>query len=201
MMLYAMNEMDILMVGALLDTRSAGIYSASARLATLVAFVLNAVNVVIAPMISNLYNSDRLDELRMLVRDAGRTIFIVSVPIALLLFLLSHQFLSLFGAGFDKGQLSLKILIVGQLFNALSGSVGFLLTMTGHHREAAWAIGLGLLLGVALNFLLIPRFGLEGAAIATAISMVVWNGMLVWLVWLRLKVNMFGFVASLRARR
>ena len=199
MMLYAMNEMDILMVGALLDTRSAGIYAASARLATLVVFALNAVNVVIAPMISNLYHSGRLDELRTLISDAGRIIFFLSVPVAILLFVLSDQFLSFFGAGFDKGQLSLKILVVGQLFNALSGSVGFLLTMTGHHREAAWVIGLGVLLGFALNFLLIPRFGLEGAAIATVISMVFWNGMLVWLVRRRLNVNMFGFFTSFRA--
>ena len=194
-MLYAMNEMDILMVGSLLDTRSAGIYSVSARLATLVVVALNAVNVVVAPMISSLYHSGRMDELRALIRAVGRVICLLSVAIAAVLVLFSDQFLGLFGVGFLEGQSSLQILVAGQLFNALSGSVGFLLTMTGNHRAASFAIGVGVILGLSLNLLLIPRFGLEGAAVATSISMVFWNLTLAILVWQRLRINMYGFLS------
>ena len=70
---------------------------------------------------------------------------------------------------------ALKILCIGQLVNASVGSVGVLLDMTGNEKDSAGAIGLGAGANVALNALLIPRYGVEGAAIATATSIVIRN--------------------------
>lgn len=58
------------------------------------------------------------------------------------------------------------------------GSVGFLMTMTGHEREAARVVAGAALANVALNAALVPPFGLSGAAVATAVSLVGWNAVL-----------------------
>jgi O-antigen/teichoic acid export membrane protein len=70
---------------------------------------------------------------------------------------------------------ALLILAGGQLINALAGSVGLLMAMTGHQVESSIVLAVSAGLNVGLNYLLIPRYGLVGAALATGISTVVWN--------------------------
>ena len=61
------------------------------------------------------------------------------------------------------------------LVNALCGSVGLLLIMTGYERKAAAIMGTAALLNIIMNVVLIPLYGTVGAAISTAVSMVAWN--------------------------
>lgn len=96
---------------------------------------------------------------------------------------LGQSFLSFFGSEFTSGSTALSILVFGQLVNAAAGSVGLLLVMTAHEREAAIGMGVGLSLNVLLNTLLIPLWGIEGAAGASATSMIVWN------LWLAVRVH------------
>jgi len=65
-----------------------------------------------------------------------------------------------------------------KLINAACGSVGFLLNMTGHETETAKVIGTAAVFNVVMNLLLAPRFGLQGAAVATAVTFLLWNALL-----------------------
>ena len=85
------------------------------------------------------------------------------------------------------------ILIAGHLVNALAGSVGFLMTMTGHEREAAYNIGVSVTVKLSLNAALIPPFGIEGAATATAFTTVLWNISVFVFVNQRLGINSTAF--------
>lgn len=82
-------------------------------------------------------------------------------------------FLLMFGEEFTKGGVALTILSFGYLVNAAMGSVGTLLVMTGRERDAATSVGATAVMNVILNVSLIAGWGLEGAATATAISMIV----------------------------
>ena len=79
-------------------------------------------------------------------------------------------FLGIFGPGFVDGYAALGILSSGQLGIVALGAVSLLLVMTGHELDAAIAAGAAALLNAALNTALIPPFGIEGAAAATALS-------------------------------
>jgi O-antigen/teichoic acid export membrane protein len=72
----------------------------------------------------------------------------------------------------------MALLLLGHLFNAGAGSVGYLLNMTGHQTSTAWVFGVSACLNIGLNVVGLWLFGLAGAAAATALSMVVWN---IWL--------------------
>ena len=85
---------------------------------------------------------------------------------------------AVFGEEYADGRIALAILCVGQLTNALVGSVGFLLNMTGNERDVAKGFAIAAIINIALNLVLIPLFGIEGAAFATAVSMMVWNVLL-----------------------
>jgi O-antigen/teichoic acid export membrane protein len=72
-------------------------------------------------------------------------------------------------------RVALLILVFSQLINTMSGSVGVILNMTGKEKVFRNILSIALVINITLNILLIPRFGIEGAAIASATSLVFWN--------------------------
>jgi O-antigen/teichoic acid export membrane protein len=103
----------------------------------------------------------------------------VALPVALI-FILAGEFIIpwVFGAEFSAAHAPLAILAMGQLVNAGFGSVGFLLNMTGYERISSRILWQTALLNILLNAIMIPLFGIVGASVATAISLVIWNALL-----------------------
>src|SRR5262249_24808165 len=125
-----------------------------------------------------------------LVTKVARTTLALTLPLAAGLILFGDWLLFLFGPDFTQGRLALRILCLGQLFNVAVGSMGLqLLTMTGHERDSVLAIGISLMANLVLNSLFIPLWGLEGAAVASASSMVVWDLLIVRAVYRRLGIH------------
>jgi O-antigen/teichoic acid export membrane protein len=85
------------------------------------------------------------------------------------------------------------ILGTAQVINALSGPVAEILLMTGHQKEAARSLFLAVLLNVGLNIILVPRIGINGAAIATATSTVLWSILLIFRVRKLVGIRSFAF--------
>lgn len=184
-----LSRTDVIMLGLLLDTKSAGIYAMAALASQMVFLGLSAINVIAAPMISELYWHDRHEELRRLVRLAALGVVATAFPAIILLVVFGRPILRLFGPAFDTGYAALVILCCGQLINALAGSVGFLMTMTGHQKQAAVIVAVTATLNVALNLLLIPPYGMVGAAAATAVTTAAWNLAMLAYVWTVLRIN------------
>ncbi len=188
-MFLIMGLSDKLMLGFFKTTYEVGIYTVALKLATITSMVLVAINAIVAPKISELYWANKLDDLRRIIRFSSGIIFFSSAPVFIIYFLFSHQILSIFGKEFIQGAVALIILSVGQLINSASGSVGHVLEMTGHHLVFRNIVFIASMINICLNFLLIPMYGYNGAAIATAVSMVLWN--ILALVYAKLKFNLF----------
>lgn len=170
-----LTQTDILLLGILIDTTQAGIYAVASRIAILVSFGLNISNQILAPMISELYHSNHLNRLQEVVSLGAAVSTILAIGVILLIFFYGISILSLFGEEFVQGTKVLYILSIGQLVNATMGSVGFIMTMTKHHKEAGIIIGVSAFANIILNILLIPPFGMAGAATATCITTICWN--------------------------
>lgn len=188
-MLVVLNQTDIIMVGALRGSDQAGIYSAASRIADLVVFALMAINSILAPMISELYSTGKKKELQRIVTLAARAIFAFTLMFSIILVVFGKFALSLFGAEFVVTYVPLLILLCGQIVNALAGSVGLIMTMTGHQNQAGAIVAVSAAVNITLNALLIPLFGLTGAAISTAFTMVLWNITMLVYVQRRLGIN------------
>lgn len=184
-----MGYTDVIMIGWLRDTTESGIYSAASRMAMLVNAPLAIINTVLIPFISQLYHGGQVRELQGAVSFAARLSGFLSLPVFVVLWILAAFFLGLFGDDFLSGEAAMKFLMVGQLINVLCGSVGFLMILTGHQWNAAAVFFVAAIMNVALNFVLISRYGIEGAAFATALSMALWNFTLVVYVRRRVGVN------------
>lgn len=191
---------DVVMLGALSGTDAVGLYTPAARGAELISFVLLAVNTALAPTLARLYAEGKRAQLEATVTRSTRLITLASSPLALGFILLGGPFLLLFGAEFTGGRTALTILSLGQLVNAATGTVGTLLNMTGHERDTAIAVGSSAALNIVLNVLLIPAFGINGAAAATAVSTLTWNVLLAAFVYRRLGFYSLLGLVTLRRR-
>ncbi len=169
------NQSDVLLIGLLLGTEQTGIYNAASKIAGLALFGITAANMIAAPLIAENYAKGDLHKLQEVVTSSARLIFASTVAISLFLIITGNYLLEIFGAEFKTAYAPMIILVFGQIINALTGSVGYLMTMTGHQRQAAIILSIGALLNIILNYILIPRFGLYGAAIATAVTTALWN--------------------------
>lgn len=94
----------------------------------------------------------------------------------LLIFLIfPKSILGIFGEEFRTGAIALMILTIGQFVNAASGSVGYILQMTGKQRLFQYIILFASIVNAYLNFILIPQIGIVGAAIASCIAVSIIN--------------------------
>ena len=183
------HRTDTLMLGTMTGAEAVGIYTVANRGAQLILLIQTAVNVALAPTIAGLHAAGKMHQLQLVITRYSRGVLAVSLSIALGLILFSDWFLSLFGSNFVQGQVTLRILAAGCVVNTAAGSVGLLLVMTGHERDAAVAVGAGVVLSVVLNGALIPIWGVEGAAIAASASMMAQNLFMVLLVHRRIGIH------------
>lgn len=168
-------RMDIILLGALAGREQAGIYAAASRVADLIVFALAAANAIVAPMISGFHARDDMAGLQHVMTLLAKGVLVFTVPLVLLVGIFGHAILGVFGAGYQIGYIPLLILVCGQLVNALSGPVDFLMYMTGHQRQSLHILALATALNLVLNLALIPIYGLIGAAVATATTTMFWN--------------------------
>ena len=188
-----LNQADIIMIGAMLGTESAAIYAPAAKIASVVIFSMIAVNTVVAPMIAQAYAAGQRSALRRLLPVAIVASASVALPLVVVICLFADELLALFGPAFAGGRQALIILAVAQLFNVLAGPVDYYLIMTRFERLALTVLGVSAALNVLLNIIFIPRYGIEGAAMATAISMIAWNLGMLAVVRLKLRISPFVY--------
>jgi O-antigen/teichoic acid export membrane protein len=171
--LYLNSQIDMLVLGFVGDQTALGTYGALTRIVTVVSLASSAVITIVQPMIATARAEGR--DLGPLVRGGARMVFLASAGAGLVTFAAAPELLSLFGERFATGATALRILSLGWTTSSLLSLAGPLLLMTGHERNASAIMVQGALLNLVLNLLLTPRFGIDGAATATALSAVAWN--------------------------
>ena len=158
---------DIMMLGLLTDAHTVGLYQPAARTAGLLRAVLLAFSGIAAPMIAGYHGRQELGEIRNLYGLVTRWILTIVMLPALILFFFPVEVLSVFGRGFDAGSAALVMLAASALLQAWFGLGSTVLAMSGAERLSFVNQTVALAAQVLLHLLLIPRFGLNGAAFST----------------------------------
>jgi O-antigen/teichoic acid export membrane protein len=163
------NWGDRYLVGIFRPTAEIGIYQVASQASMLFPIILSGFGIVLTPMIADHDRAGRHAGLEQLFRVATKWALYASLPFFLVIAFLPGEIMSVvFGPGFAPAAVPMVVLALGQLFNVGTGSAGLLLVMTG--RPGQWNLIsiAALLVGLVLGVLLIPRFGLIGAAISTS---------------------------------
>lgn len=177
---FTSHWIDTALVAILMESRDAGIYEVSFKIAYAVSFILIITNAAIRQKIGSLYASDRLNDLRTLLhRVCWVMIVLALVPLALI-FLFPEWFLALFGEGYEAGVGPLLLLVFAQFISVSAGSATNLLTLTAFEGKmqkiTLWATTVNVVLGL----LLIPVFGITGAALAAGGAILLTNTLGNW---------------------
>lgn len=170
---------DVIILGLLRPNEEIGIYKAVAQVASLVTFGLQAINQTLHPYFAKLHAEGDMRRLQILVTVSSRSIFVLaSVPFFVFLFFGNDVLRILFGNPYAAGSSALIILASGQLFNSFISLAKSLLNMAGHERDTLRVVLFTVVVNVVFNFTLIPFLGIDGAAISTAISLLLGNVLL-----------------------
>ena len=170
---FLMQSTDVLFISAYDTFESVAYYSIAVKLATVTALALISVNIVIAPKIASIYNDKNFYQLKLILKKATRMNVVISLPIIIILLFFSEYVLSTFGSNYILAKNALWILLIAQFFNSITGPSALYLNMTGRQKKLNVILVISLLINVVLNIILVPDFGMLGAAISTTTSFVI----------------------------
>lgn len=179
----ALQNTDVLVISRYMSPTDVGIYFAAGKTMALIMFVHYAVGSAVAHKFAALNARGDKEGLREFVKDAVNWTFWPSLAGAVLILALGKPLLWLFGPQFEAGYPVMCILVVGFLFRSSMGPAEYLLNMLGEQALCATVLVSAAVLNIALNFALVPNFGLIGAAVATSISLsmaALMNSVVVW---------------------
>jgi O-antigen/teichoic acid export membrane protein len=201
--LYALvQQFDVVVLGVFMSPEDSGPYFAALRTAALLNLVLIAGNMASAPMIARHYHAGDTDGLRKLIAVLTPAIALPTLLGYLFLALAGSWLLSMFDPSFTSAYALLLILAAGFTFDAIAGPTGYILQMTGKEKTYL-AIMAGCYAGTLISqCFLIPHFGPFGAAIPTALGIVVANLLIIRAVRRSLGIDpsIFGVVARMVTR-
>lgn len=187
-MMLIMGKVDLFMLANMTSSDKVGIYNIALKLSMLAYMGLMAVNSIAAPKFSEIHSSGDIDALKKIVQQSTKTIFWVTFPVILLFLIFPDTILGVFGDEFKLAAMALIILSISKMFSAISGSVGTFLQMVGKQNVFQNILIFTAIINIVLNYTLIPMYGIDGAAFASAISGVIWNVLMI----IYIKKN-FGF--------
>jgi len=157
-----------------------GVYAACVRVALAMVLFLTAVLYVFSPFVADLHARGETEKLDGLFKSITRWTVAGTIPLLLLMLLAPAAILRLFGGSdFTSGTTALRILVIGQAINVSVGAAGFVLIMAGRTGWDLTVYAVSAFLDLVLSLILVPKFGINGAAAAQAITIGLSN-------WLRL---------------
>ena len=175
-MSFIIGKSGVIILGMFRSEAELGYYSIAATMASLTAFVLHAINSMSAAKFSELYHSNKIDEVFHVARKSAKLIFWTTTPMLLCLVIFGTPIISLlYGQSYSVAYPALLLLALGQFVNSVSGSTGMFMNMTGHQTTLRNVMASAAVINLILNLLLTPSYGMIGAAIAGMISMAFWN--------------------------
>lgn len=178
-----LNRGGVLVLGWIGSTKDAGIYALVFSISFLVALPRTAANTLLAPTISDLFVRKQHHLLQVLIARIALWTLCGAAGCALTLAIIADPLLIWFGRGYEAGVPALRILLIGQVLAASCGSQLSILTMTGCERGAAILLILSALFNIIVSTVLVSLIGLAGAAIATMITLIVWNIAMAVFIW------------------
>jgi len=161
--------------GIWLDATQVAHFAAAQRTALLISLALIVTNMLVAPRFAALHKQDKLDDLRQLARKTTQMMALIATFVVIAMVVFANEVMQLFGEEFGNAGVLLKILALGQWVCMVTGSVAILLQMTGYERDMRdITIASGVLV-IALSVIFTSRWGVQGAAWATALTMIAQN--------------------------
>jgi len=166
---------DVLVLGILKSESVVGVYDIVGKLSLLMLLAIMSVNAILPAKFAELYASNEMQKLKVLSFQSNRLIFWISSLLFIFMILVSPWILSLFSIETAEAAYLIFILLSAQFVNTICGSNMVLLKMTDHHYFFRNLMIFAAIFNIGVNFIMIPNYGMLGAAVTTLLTTCLWN--------------------------
>ncbi len=160
------NNVQTVLLGSLNTVATVGIFSVASQVSLIGRLFHQSIVTVSMPIVSELYSQGEQEQMGRFYKTMTKWTLTLNLPIFLVIQLFAVPILSIFGQDFVGGAMALAILAWGNLVNAGTGICGVFLDMSGNTSMKLVNSIVTVALTLALNVLLIPNYGIIGAAVA-----------------------------------
>lgn len=168
-----LSWVDVLMIGYFRTASEVGIYSTAVPTAALTLFFPSALSALFLPVITSAYAKNRIEDIRRIYSRITKINVAANIPITLIMVFFSEEILRFFfGNAYSKGALPLSILAIGYFVSSAVITSNAILDMTKNTKTLMSIAIISTAINVALNYFLIPAYGINGAAVSASIAMV-----------------------------
>jgi len=167
-----------------------GAYAPAARLIFLFALLTRPFEVMFTPLMAGDYHAGRGERVGSLLRTGVLWTLLITAPVFVFILVARAPLIAMFGPAFGPStELALVILAGGCISGAMTSICGNLLIISGHQGRELACLVASLLLVVALCFLLVPRFGVVGAAVGMTLGRLMTDALRVAVLWKTLRLH------------
>ena len=185
-----MGYTDRILLGIYMTPVDIGIYAAAFAIASLMLFVFSSFSFNFRPLMAEYFAVNDISGMKKVYSSVTKWVFLLTFPAIIYLIFYSRDVIWLiYGEPFTKGSLALIVLSMGIAMNGLTGLTGEILIAIKKTKLNLLSEIIGAVSNVGLNILLIPKFGIIGAAIGTSVSISLKNLSSLTFVYKELKIH------------
>ena len=172
-----LKEVSVILIGQYLPLASAGIYAIAAFIPLVIEAPLNALDKIVQPKASDAWAKNNLEEIKTIYVKSSRYLLLIGGLLFLGINLNIESLMKLLPQNYSAGIPVVFIISIGSIFNLATGMNDAIIFYSSKYVSGIYLLLIMFILAVTLNVILIPQFGLEGAAIATASASFIYNVM------------------------
>jgi O-antigen/teichoic acid export membrane protein len=169
------SNFQIMLLGSLSNVTSVGIFAVASQVGMVGGLFQGSVIAATKPILAELYDQNDREQMGRLYQTATKWMFTLNFPIFLVMVLFPEPLMSIFGKSFVGGAAALTFLAWAKLIDISTGMCGAVLDMSGYAKLKLIHSIIQLVISLALNFLLIPQWGILGAAAAALVIVAIIN--------------------------
>lgn len=187
------SKTDVILIGVFLDSSKIGIYTPSLIIAQYLIMIAAPFMYLFLPVMSELFGRNKFDTIESLFKSTSKWIILIVLPIYIYVMLFPQEIITiLYGADFSSGYLSLVILATGLCMNVFTGVTGNILIAGGYTKLYLLGEIIAAITNISLNLVLIPIYGIIGAAISVSVSYFVRNFISLIFVYKTIKMHAYN---------
>ncbi|MBW4966826.1 oligosaccharide flippase family protein [Pseudoalteromonas sp. CR1] len=179
---------DKIFVGLLISEKELAYYQVASRLTEFALFFESAFLLVFLPLISKAYSINR-SKFEKLIFVQTISLFLYCSTFFLVMYFWGNELLNIFGGSYVSALNSLLILMFGYLIASFFGQSTYICTVTNLEKQAIVIMCFSVLINIILLYILIPNYGLEGAALSKSITEIIKKALASYLLYYKIKCN------------
>lgn len=177
------SRIDVLMLGYYLNLESIAFYTVPFFMASLLDIPARAIVQIAKPLLSMAWKRDDRKEINIIYQKSALNQMILGSLLFIVIWLNIDEILLLIPEKYQDVKYVFFFVGLGKLCSVASGVNGAIISLSKHYRFDLYLNAVLIVLAIILNMILIPKYGIEGAALATFISLFLYN----FLKWFLLK--------------